>query len=175
MVESDRRIGFPPRLTDQAHSLILGSVPGARSLKESEYYAHPRNAFWPVMGLILGFDPKSDYQTRVCELNAAGYALWDVLLSCHRPGSLDSNIQTESMLMNDFQALFLHHPTITRVFFNGGTAEKLFKQHVWPDLKGTQPDLIMQGLPSTSPANAAMTLAEKTQIWQSAMLNLKQT
>src|SRR3990172_6260586 len=113
---------FAPIETADARILILGSMPGEASLRANQYYAHPRNLFWRIMGELLGFDPASPYSQKVQALKSARIALWDVLHSCRREGSLDSGIDDGSLAPNDLAAFFLDHPGITRVFFNGAKA-----------------------------------------------------
>ncbi|MFZ1852828.1 MAG: DNA-deoxyinosine glycosylase [Nitrosomonas sp.] len=155
---------FPPVVGERARILILGSMPGEASLAAKQYYAHPRNAFWPIMTkwLEIPLDGVS-YQERVAALQASPIALWDVLKSCKRLGSLDSNIQIATQTINDFQNFFSIYRKVTHVFFNGGKAEICFKRYVLPLNNLPQPTLIR--LPSTSPANAKLSLEEKCQIW----------
>src|SRR5689334_12191637 len=91
---------FPPIVADNSKVLILGSMPGVASIKVRQYYAHPRNAFWPIMGALFGVDPLLPYPERIARVRAAGVALWDSLQACVRPGSLDSAITEE--VSNDF-------------------------------------------------------------------------
>lgn len=155
---------FPPLASFRAHTLILGSMPGTVSLRAGAYYAHPRNRFWPLMARLHGFDPQLDYAGRLDALSAAGVALWDVLQSCQRPGSLDGNIIDRSMVVNDFTRFFADHPNIHRVFFNGGKAATIFRRHVSTCVP--LPPLEFQQLPSTSPANAAFTLERLAETWR---------
>jgi len=143
--------------------LILGSMPGKESLRAGQYYAHPRNAFWPIMGELLGTAPNLPYETRAQALKFAGIALWDVLASCLRSSSLDADIDKTSIAPNDFDAFFLSHPGITQVFFNGAAAEKYFHQLVRRSLEPRA--LHYRRLPSTSPANAAMSYEKKLDTW----------
>jgi len=157
--------------TRAARILILGSMPGEASLQAQQYYAHPRNAFWPIMAGILGFDAKVPYPDRIAALGANGIALWDVLASCHRSGSLDSEIESPSVVVNDFEAFFTAYPGITQVCFNGGTAERYFKRRV-PAIPGMR-NLHYTLLPSTSPAHAALSLARKTEAWRAALATVR--
>jgi hypoxanthine-DNA glycosylase len=157
---------FPPIAATAAHTLILGSMPGAASLAAGQYYAHPRNLFWPIVAAVLGIDPDQPYAVRAAQLAAHGFALWDVLAACRRAGSLDAQIERDSMEVNDFAAFLGAHRHIARIFFNGGTAERLFRRHVAPGLDGDRP-LALHRLPSTSPANAAIPYAAKLAAWRS--------
>ena len=158
---------FPPFASARSRLLILGSMPGVASLQAQRYYAHPRNLFWPFVGDALGFDAALPYGDRVQRLEDAGIAIWDVLESCERPGSLDASIARESMRVNDFKALFAAYPGISRVAFNGATAQALFRRHVLPGLDRV--DLSLVGLPSTSPANASITREQKLAAWRAAL------
>lgn len=157
--------GFPPVAAPGAHTLILGSMPGAASLAALEYYAHRRNLFWPILGEVLGIDPALSYAERTQRLADAGYALWDVLGACRRHGSLDSNIENDSIEVNDFATFFATHPSIDRVFCNGMTAEQCFRRHVLPGLVARF-EFDVRRLPSTSPANASIPYAAKLAAWR---------
>ena len=115
--------GFPPVAAPGARVLILGSMPGQASLRAAEYYAHERNAFWRIMGDLLGAGLDLPYAQRLEKLTAAGVALWDVIAACERAGSLDADIVGHSVVPNDFAAFFAAHRSIARVFFNGAAAE----------------------------------------------------
>ena len=155
---------FAPIEDAAATLLILGSMPGKASLAAAQYYAHPRNAFWPVMGKLLGFSPDLPYEERLKILRSSGIALWDVLGSCIRTSSLDAHIEADSLIPNDFQAFFRQHPHITQVFFNGTKAEQCFMKYVLPTLKTNS--LHYQRLPSSSPANAGIPYEKKLLAWQ---------
>lgn len=139
-------------------------MPGQASLDAGRYYAHPRNAFWPIMGELFGARPELEYDRRIAVLCEARVAVWDVLGSCTRPGSLDSAIERESMVANDFAGFLAAHPGVTRVFFNGAKAAELFESLVVPTL-GTVSSQ-RQRLPSTSPAHAGMSFAGKLAAWR---------
>jgi TDG/mug DNA glycosylase family protein len=156
---------FPPIAGRGARVLVLGSMPGRASLAAGRYYAHPHNAFWRIVGELLDVDPRAPYAARVRALKAARIALWDVLHSCVREGSLDSQIDEE--LANDFAAFFGRHRGVTHVFFNGAKAEASFRRHVLPGLAATR--LRYSRLPSTSPAHAGMTYARKRRAWRAVL------
>ncbi len=155
---------FPAIVDANARILILGSIPGIASLAANQYYAHPRNLFWRIIADLLNSGPLQDYSAKTQALLNARMALWDVMKSCYRPGSLDAAIEPESIVANDFNALFNNHPRIQKVFFNGAAAEQAFKRLVLPGLD-CQP-LSMQRLPSTSPAHAAMSYRQKLECWR---------
>ena len=135
--------------------LILGSMPGVASLAAGQYYAHARNAFWPLLAGLLGFDAGLPYAQRVAALRQARLAVWDVLQSCVREGSLDADIARDSEVANDFPAFFRAHRQIGHVFFNGAAAESAFRRHALPTLPENLRRACSSRLPSTSPANAA--------------------
>lgn len=165
---SARAVGFPPIAAPGARILILGSMPGQQSLRDQAYYAHPRNAFWPIMGCLLGFSPDDPYAHRTAMLQQHGIALWDVLQSCVRPGSLDANIDRQQLVCNDFTSFLASHPGITRICCNGAAAHDLFRRHALPALKPPHPWDILR-LPSTSPAHAGMSRDAKLQAWRAAL------
>jgi TDG/mug DNA glycosylase family protein len=156
---------FPPIAQRSARVLILGTMPGRVSLRERQYYAHPQNAFWRIIGGIIGLDPATPYHERVAAVQSAGIAIWDVLKACARDGSLDSAIDAASVVPNDFAAFLAEHPEIRRICFNGATAQALYMKHVRPRL-GIDAHLEYLRLPSTSPANASWSFAEKARAWQ---------
>jgi len=163
---ADRLRAFPPVAAPGARMLILGSMPGEASLTAQQYYAHPRNAFWPIVGTLFGFDPAAAYADRLRHLQAAGVALWDVLAACRRVGSLDSAIEGDSIEPNDFAGFLAAHTAIARIAFNGSAAESLFRRHVLPQLDARARAIERIRLPSTSPAHASRDLAAKLEAWR---------
>lgn len=160
--------GFRPVARRDARVLVLGSMPSAASLAAGEYYAHPQNRFWPIMGELLGFDPRAPYRKRKAALVSAGIALWDVIGSCVRAGSLDSAIAEDSIVANDFAAFLAAHRRIGRVCFNGRKAEAAWRRHVLGGM-AFAPALDYRRLPSTSPAHAGMGYRSKLRIWRDAL------
>lgn len=158
---------FAPVGNADARILILGSMPGRKSLEQNQYYAHPLNAFWKIMGELVGAYPVLSYEERLVILRSSGIALWDVLASCKRETSLDSDIKHESA--NDFESFFAQHPHITQVFFNGSKAEQCFRKFV--QNRQALPPLTFHRLPSTSPTHAGLRYADKLQVWRNAIAN----
>lgn len=158
--------GFSPIADVQAHILLLGSMPSAASLAKQQYYAHPRNAFWPIMGALYGAYPELEYAQRTRILRRHGVAVWDVLASCRRQGSADQGIAKDSLQINDFVAFFQQYRFIRQVFFNGGTAEAVYNKHILSTLHGLDLALRYHRLPSTSPAFASMNLQQKIAAWR---------
>ena len=156
---------FEPLVGRQPRILILGSMPGIASLQAVQYYAHPRNAFWPIMAELFGIDPTASYSQRVAELSRHPLILWDTLQACHRPGSLDSNIDAKTARANDFPGLLKRFPEIRAILFNGATAERYFKQLVLPNLP-EKLELTLLRMPSTSPAHAGMDFEQKLSAWR---------
>jgi hypoxanthine-DNA glycosylase len=155
---------FPPIADGRSQVLILGSMPGRASLAAAQYYAHPQNAFWRIAAELLGFDAGLPYPARARALRARRIAVWDVLQSCEREGSLDSRIENE--VANDLSAFFRAHRRIRRVFFNGAKAEASFRRHV-PAALGAA--LVCRRLPSTSPANASQPYGRKLAAWRAIL------
>jgi hypoxanthine-DNA glycosylase len=155
--------GLPPIVDDGARLLILGNMPSVISLAERRYYANPRNAFWRIAGEVFGFDGSAAYDARIASLCASGVAVWDVLRLCRRRGSLDSAVERNSMVANDFESFFDSHPAIDRIFFNGAAAESNFGRLVDLD-RG----LHYRRLPSTSPAQT-MRYEDKLAAWREAL------
>jgi len=152
--------------------LVLGSMPGEMSLRMQQYYAHRQNAFWKIMGELIGAGPELTYVERVSLLQAHGIGLWDVMQSCQRSGSLDSAIQNKSIEANDLKQLYASQPSLSHVFFNGAKAEEAYRRHVLATLDGNHADLLYQRLPSTSPAHAGMPYAQKLDAWRQILVAL---
>lgn len=162
---------FPPIQNRNARVLVLGSMPGAASLRAGRYYEYKHNAFWKIMGELFGAGPDVAYEKRIVMLKRAGLAVWDVLESCVREGSLDSAIDEVSIVPNDFRNFFASHPGIGHVFFNGGMAENSFRRYVRPHLPET--GIRFARLPSTSPAHAARNFETKLKAWRAVAEALK--
>jgi len=158
---------FKPIADRNAEILILGSMPGLASLAAGEYYAHTRNAFWRIAGKLLEFDPAAPYRVRVQAIRSARIAVWDVLHSCVRQGSLDTMIENDTEIANDFRAFFRAHGKITHVFFNGAKAEASFRRHVYREISAVP--IRFARLPSTSPANASISYSRKLQAWRAIL------
>lgn len=155
--------GLPPIAGKGAHTLILGNMLSVMSVASAQYYGNPRNAFWRITGELFGFAADDPYEHRTAALVANGIAVWDVLKSCRRAGSLDSAVKSDSMVPNDFGELFIAHPGIERIFFNGAAAEKNFNR-----LVRVAPDVHYRRLPSTSPAQT-MRYEDKLTFWREAL------
>jgi hypoxanthine-DNA glycosylase len=160
--------GFPPIADRRARVLVLGSMPSEASLAANQYYAYRHNQFWRIAGELCGFEPRSSYAKRRAALKRCRIALWDVIESCVRPGSLDAAIREDSLCVNDFAAFFAAHPGIRRVCFNGRKAESAWRSHV---LSALPESLVLEYrlLPSTSPAHAGMSYRSKLRVWRSAI------
>ncbi len=154
------KTSFPALADDNSRILVLGSLPGEMSLSKNEYYAHPRNTFWQLMCDILSQLYSNDYSNRCEMLLQNNIALWDVVHSAERKGSLDTNIK--AVVVNDIEG-FLQHHNIDKILLNGGKAAQLFKRHC-KDVK-----IKAISLPSTSPANAGVCYDEKLRLWREAI------
>lgn len=156
--------GFPPLLGAEPRVLILGSMPSVASLEKRQYYGKPQNAFWKIMGELFGAGPELSYEARVQVLTDRGAAVWDVLASCVRPGSLDSAIDMSTAEVNPLAELLAQEATLNHVFFNGRKAEDVFKKRVQADV--SRANISYTCLPSTSPAMAALSFADKLSRWR---------
>ena len=153
-----RKASFPPVVAPDTRVLMLGSLPGEKSLAERRYYAHPQNRFWHLIGKVIGRDLTSlGYEDRLEALLLAKVGLWDTVASAHRTGSLDASIREAEH--NPLAELANSLPALRAVGFNGKTSARIGM----PQLAGTALALIP--LPSSSPAHASMRLAEKEKLW----------
>lgn len=150
---------FLPLATDDAEVLILGSIPGDRSIELHQYYGHPRNRFWWVIASITDSELPTDYDAKRQMLVTNRIALWDVARQADRIGSLDSAIRNEEP--NDIETFINHHQQITTIVFNGKKAEQLYDKYF--DRVNHIKYLL---LPSTSPANAACGVKELQEKWK---------
>jgi double-stranded uracil-DNA glycosylase len=164
-----RHYSFATVARADARTLVLGSMPGAASLAASQYYAHPQNQFWPIMAALCGAGRSLPYALRLERLEENRIALWDVLQSCVRHGSLDSAIEASSAVPNDIPVLLRSHGQITRICCNGGTAYRELQRHFGSELQREFPHVSTLKLPSTSAAHAGMRLAQKLSAWQAAV------
>ena len=158
-------ISFPPVVNKTCKVLILGSMPGLDSLRFQQYYGHKRNSFWHIIFSLTSTEASDDYRVKKKCLLKNKIAVWDVLKSCDRKGSLDSAIKKKSIVTNDFKNFFKMYPSIRTVFFNGATAQNEFNKRVVPELKESFGYIKYHRLPSTSPAMAMMTREEKLSKW----------
>ena len=172
---------FPPLSRPDARILILGTMPGVRSLEQRAYYAHPRNAFWPIMlstfaDATLDFTARQSWTYDACVTLLASnqISVWDVLADCVRPGSLDTAIDAATAQANDLPGFIGSHRQLERIVFNGQGATRLFKRHVARAVSASLDDqrrsLERLTLPSTSPAMASLTLAQKHERWEPALV-----
>lgn len=155
----DYKFSFEPIAGENARVLILGSIPGDRSLAQNEYYGHPQNRFWRVMARLCAQETPVSYPEKREMLLQNGIALWDVAHKAFRPGSMDSDIRDESP--NDIPALAASLPQLHTIAFNGKTAERLYDRYF-----ARIPNLRYLSLPSTSPANARFSLERLCQEWE---------
>ena len=157
--------GFDPIAAPDARVLILGSLPSQQSLQKHEYYGNPQNAFWRVMGELFDAGPEIPYPNRAAKLARRGIAVWDVLHSSVRPGSMDAAIELSTATPNDFLSFYDAHPGLELLCFNGKKAAELYARLVAPQGIATIANIEFRTMPSTSPAYASMTFAEKVRHW----------
>ena len=165
----ERVYSFAPLIGAEARILILGSMPGVASLTARQYYAHPRNQFWHIMGELYGAGFELPYSERLLKLTAHGLALWDVLHSCVRPGSLDASIEHDTAAPNDLIGLLREHGRVVRLCCNGGAAFAGLRRHFGAQLSQQFPHVELFRLPSTSPANAGWSAQRKLEAWRRAL------
>jgi len=162
-------MGFAPIAGAEPRVLILGSLPGRKSLEMRQYYAQPQNGFWQIMDALFGAGPALPYPERLERLIANRVAVWDVLAAGERSGSLDSAIVASSAVVNDFGGFFARYAGIRLICFNGTKAAELYRRNVLPALAPRFATLAVRVLPSTSPANASVPLAAKLARWSAAL------
>ena len=162
MARSPLLEGLPPIGSPDARLVILGNMPSVLSLSSGQYYGNPRNAFWRIVGELFGCAPDAPYEQRIEMLDHNDIAVWDVLKHCRRIGSLDSAIEPDSMVANDFGSFFAAHRGVKRVYFNGAAAERNFTRLVDLEVPATL------RLPSTSPAQT-MRYADKLAAWRAGL------
>ena len=161
---ADKLSGFAPIVNRNAKLLILGSMPSVQSLSYQQYYAHPQNAFWYIMGQLYGAEPELEYNDRIKYLHKSDVAVWDVLKHCQRKGSLDANIEYEEV--NDFPGFFSQYPKLRKIGFNGQKAFQIFNQRVLKVMGDSFRHLELIQLPSTSPAMATLNKEQKCCRWK---------
>lgn len=160
---------FPPIADLSARKLVLGSMPGKASLTAGQYYAHPRNLFWHLMEEIMEIPRSLTYEKRCEGLKSNNLAVWDVLHTCTRDSSLDSDIDESSIVPNNFAEFLSTHASITTIYFNGAKAEQVYLRHILPTLTGELQGLQRVRLPSTSPANASIKYETKLAQWKNIL------
>ncbi len=163
--EDDICVGLPAVADGNARVLVLGSMPGAASLQQARYYAHPRNRFWPLMQQLCGIEAEAAYAVRLKTLQDAGIGVWDVIGRCRRRGSLDASIVPGSEIANPLPAFLQDLPELRLVACNGTVAYRAFMRFIAPELPATFAVPVL-ALPSTSPANASFRLERLRDAWQ---------
>ena len=151
---------FDPVFAPDANVLIVGSMPSVKSLADAQYYAHPRNSFWPILFDVFGEELHGDYERKKDLIRENRLALWDAAACCYREGSLDSNMR--DVVYNDFDALYAQCPHIHTVLCNGGTAHALFMK------SGYAGNRTVIRMPSTSPAYT-MPYEKKLTVWKETL------
>lgn len=154
----NRISSFPPFVDDTSRILILGSIPGVKSLEKQQYYAHPQNAFWKIIFTLCQEEFTEDYAARIRILEKHHIALWDVIDSCERKGSLDSEIRNEEA--NQIAELLDEHPNIQAIFCNGGKSYKNLQKILGKDFR-----IPVFLLPSTSPLHT-IAFGKKLEEWE---------
>ncbi|MDD3885631.1 MAG: DNA-deoxyinosine glycosylase [Victivallaceae bacterium] len=149
---------FPPSADENARILVLGSMPGGESLLKQQYYAFRFNVFWRIAGEVFDFSPAAEYEERLATLRSHGVALWDVLSSCDRAGSLDGAIRKPCP--NDIPRLLRSSPHISKILCNGQAAAGYLRRF-FPELAA-----ISVAMPSTSPAAARLSFDGKLAAWR---------
>jgi hypoxanthine-DNA glycosylase len=167
MVVKSKGFGYVARA--DARVLILGSLPGKVSLQRGQYYAQPQNAFWRIMGELVGASPNLPYEDRLRALNENGIALWDVCAAGHRSGSLDSAIQLSTVVTNDLSGFLQAQPGVELICFNGKKANEIYVSKVRQEPRPLFERIRYEVLPSTSPAHASMSYGQKLSRWRTVL------
>ena len=154
----NRISSFPPIIDQESKILILGSVPGVKSLEKQEYYGHPQNKFWKIIFELFEVDFTENYVEKIEILKKNKIAVWDVIDTCERKGSLDSEIRNEEA--NDIKNLLQTHPNIRAIFCNGGKSYKNLKK-----ILDKNSEIPVYLLPSTSPLHT-ISFEKKLEDWK---------
>ncbi|PZQ89234.1 MAG: DNA-deoxyinosine glycosylase [Flavobacterium johnsoniae] len=157
---------FPPLVNQNSKILILGTMPGEKSLELQEYYGNKVNSFWKLLFTLFNRPLPKEYIEKKQLLEENNIALWDVLAYCERTGSLDSNIKNEKA--NDFESFYKQYPNIKHVFFSSKNASNFYDKYV-----GRKKDLRYSILPSPSGANASKSFLQKLEEWEAILEALK--
>jgi len=177
----NRLQGLPPVIDAHTRLLVLGSFPGVASLRAQQYYGHPQNHFWKILGALWGLPlAAAPYPERIAALRAHGLGVWDVYQACQREGSLDADIRQGEL--NDFRVVVRACPLLEGVAHNGGESHR-HARHVAAALngrlmadpseahqdEGDSKQVLIHRLPSTSPANASWSFERKRQAWAAVL------
>lgn len=154
----DRIFSFPPIIDNDSKILILGSIPGVKSLEKQQYYAHPQNKFWKIIFELFNEEFTDNYQEKINMLKKNHIALWDVIDSCERKGSLDSEIKNEEA--NQIEELLESYPNIQAIFCNGGKSFKNLQKILGKNFR-----IPIFLLPSTSPLHT-VSFEKKLEEWK---------
>ena len=160
----NRIFSFPPIIDDYSEIIILGSIPGVKSLEKQQYYGHPQNKFWKIIFELLDEEFTEDYDQRIQTLKKHHIALWDVIDSCERRGSLDSEIKNEEA--NQIGELLENYPNIKAIFCNGGKSYKNLQKILGKNYK-----IPVFLLPSTSPLHT-VSFEKKLEEWKKIKMHL---
>ncbi|MFC3158627.1 G/U mismatch-specific uracil-DNA glycosylase [Chryseobacterium arachidis] len=154
----NRIFSFPPIIDNNSKIIILGSIPGVKSLEKQQYYGHPQNKFWKIIFELFHEEFTEDYDKRIQVLKKNHIALWDVIDSCERKGSLDSEIKNEEA--NQIEELLEKYPNIQAIFCNGGKSYKNLQKILGKNYK-----IPVFLLPSTSPLHT-VSFEKKLEEWK---------
>ncbi len=153
---------FPPFVDENSHLLILGTFPSIKSFEENFYYSHPKNQFWKLLASVYHEDTPATLNEKKAFLKKQNIALWDVVKSCERKNSLDSNLK--NITPNDIRELLKNYPSIKKIYFTSKTALKIYKKYF------NEVDLPYFYLDSPSPAYAKKSFEEKLEGWREVLI-----